>query len=96
MAMNRQTILNKPRNTKSALCRLLSYIARYRAAVILLLILCFVANILVVIRNLGAEMTASRVHHKIKLSVFTSVYLYKMVSSAESSDATVSADKSYP
>ena len=59
MAMNRQTILNKPRNTKSALCRLLSYIARYRAAVILLLILCFVANILAL---LGPSLAGSAIH----------------------------------
>ena len=59
MAMNRQTILNKPRNTKSALCRLLSYIARYRAAVVLLLILCFVANILAL---LGPSLAGSAIH----------------------------------
>lgn len=46
MAMNRQTILNKPKDTKSALRRVLSYIARYRAVLVILLILCFAANVL--------------------------------------------------
>ena len=59
MAMNRQTILNKPQNTKSALRRLLSYIARYRAVVILLLVLCFVANILAL---LGPSLAGSAIH----------------------------------
>ena len=59
MAMNRQTILNKPQNTKSALRRLLSYIARYRAVVILLLVLCFAANILAL---LGPSLAGSAIH----------------------------------
>ena len=59
MAMNRQTILNKPQNTKNALRRLLSYIARYRAVVILLLVLCFAANILAL---LGPSLAGSAIH----------------------------------
>ena len=59
MAMNRQTILNKPQNTKSALRRLLSYIARYCAVVVLLLVLCFVANILAL---LGPSLAGSAIH----------------------------------
>lgn len=47
--MNRQTILNKPKNTKSALKRTLSYIAEYKAVVIILLILCLAANVLALI-----------------------------------------------
>lgn len=49
MAMNRQTILNKPKNTKGALKRTLSYIAEYKAVVIILLILCLAANVLALI-----------------------------------------------
>ena len=49
MAMNRQTILNKPKNTKSALKRTLSYIAEYKAVVIILLILCLAANVFALI-----------------------------------------------
>ena len=59
MAMNRQTILNKPQNTKSALRRLAVYIARYRAVVILLLVLCFVANVLALI---GPSLAGSAIH----------------------------------
>ena len=59
MAMNRQTILNKPQNTKNALRRLLSYIARYRAVVILLLLLCFAANILAL---LGPSLAGNAIH----------------------------------
>ncbi len=59
MAMNRQTILNKPQNTKSALRRLLAYIGRYRAVVVLLLILCFAANILAL---LGPGLAGSAIH----------------------------------
>jgi ATP-binding cassette subfamily B protein len=47
--MNRQTILNKPQNTKGALRRLLDYIAQYKAVVLLLLLLCFAANVLALI-----------------------------------------------
>ena len=47
--MNRQTILNKPKNTKSALKRTLSYIAEYKAVVIILLILCLAANVFALI-----------------------------------------------
>ena len=49
MAMNRQTIMNKPKDTKSTLRRILSYIARYRAALLILLIFCFAANVLALI-----------------------------------------------
>ena len=59
MAMNRQTILNKPQNTKSALRRLTSYIARYRVAVILLLLLCLAANVLALI---GPALAGSAIH----------------------------------
>ena len=59
MAMNRQTILNKPQNTKSALRRLTSYIARYRVAVILLLVLCLAANVLALI---GPALAGSAIH----------------------------------
>ena len=59
MAMNRQTILNKPQNTQSAVRRLLAYIGRYRAVVVLLLILCFAANILAL---LGPGLAGSAIH----------------------------------
>ena len=59
MAMNRQTILNKPQNTQSAVRRLLAYIGRYRAVVVLLLILCFAANILAL---LGPGLAGLAIH----------------------------------
>ena len=59
MAINRQTILNKPKDTKGAARRLLSYIARYRAVVALLLILCFVANVLALV---GPSLAGSAIH----------------------------------
>jgi len=59
MAMNRQTILNKPKDTKSALRRLLSYIARYRAVLVILLILCFAANVLALA---GPSLAGSAIH----------------------------------
>ena len=49
MAMNRQTIMNKPKDTKSTLRRVLSYIARYRAALVALLVFCLVSNVLALI-----------------------------------------------
>ena len=59
MAMNRQTILNKPQNTKGALRRLTAYIVRYRAAVILLLLLCLTANVLAL---MGPALAGSAIH----------------------------------
>ncbi len=49
MAMNRQTILNKPKDTKGTLRRLLDYMTRYKAVVAILLLLCFAANVLALI-----------------------------------------------
>ena len=49
MAMNRQTIMNKPKDTKSTLRRLVAYIAEYKAVVIILLLLCFAANVLALV-----------------------------------------------
>lgn len=46
MAINRQTILNKPKDTRRTLRRLLAYLAAYRGAMALLLFLCFTANVL--------------------------------------------------
>ena len=59
MAMNRQTIMNKPENTGGTFRRLLSYIARYRAVLALLLLLCFAANILALI---GPSLAGSAIH----------------------------------
>ena len=59
MAMNRQTILNKPQNTKGALRRLAAYIVRYRAAVVVLLILCLAANVLAL---MGPALAGSAIH----------------------------------
>ena len=49
MAMNRQTVMNKPQNTKGTLRRVFSYIARYRAALVILLVFCLVSNVLALI-----------------------------------------------
>ena len=49
MAMNRQTIMNKPKDTKGVLRRVLSYIARYRAALVILLAFCLVSNVLALV-----------------------------------------------
>ena len=49
MAMNRQTIMNKPKDTKGVLRRVFSYIARYRAALVILLVFCLVSNVLALI-----------------------------------------------
>lgn len=59
MAMNRQTLLNKPKDTKSTLRRLLAYIARYRGILVLLLALCFAANVLALI---GPSLAGSAIH----------------------------------
>jgi len=59
MAINRQTTLSKPHDTKRALRRLVSYIARYKAILILLLLLCLVANILALI---GPSLAGSAIH----------------------------------
>ena len=59
MAMNRQTIMNKPKDTKSTLRRLLSYIARYKAVLVILLLLCFAANVLALI---GPSLAGSAIH----------------------------------
>ena len=59
MAMNRQTIMNKPKDTKSTLRRLLSYIARYKAVLVVLLLLCFAANVLALI---GPSLAGSAIH----------------------------------
>ena len=59
MAINRQTIMNKPKDTKSTLRRLLSYIARYKAVLVILLLLCFAANVLALI---GPGLAGSAIH----------------------------------
>ena len=59
MAINRQTILNKPRDAKSTLRRMAAYIADCRGVMILLLLLCFVANVLALI---GPSLAGSAIH----------------------------------
>ncbi len=51
--------MNKPKDTKSTLRRLLSYIARYKAVLVILLLLCFIANVLALI---GPSLAGSAIH----------------------------------
>lgn len=46
MAMNRQVIMNKPKDTRGTARRVIGYIAGYRAALVVLLLLCFASNIM--------------------------------------------------
>ena len=55
----RDTIRKKPKDTKGALRRLLSYIRQYRFILILIFILCFVSNILAL---LGPSLAGSAIN----------------------------------
>lgn len=46
MAMNRQTVLNKPKDSKKTFKRLIAYIAGSTPLIVFLLIMCFAANVL--------------------------------------------------